>query len=77
MSRDHAEMCLNPESNTITIHDIGSMHGTFVNNNKLATREPTSVSDGDEITFGAEVKRGPETFAACSFQVKIDYVPYR
>jgi len=77
MSRDHAEMCLNPEINIVTVHDIGSMHGTYINNKQLSVRDPTRISDGDEITFGAEVKRGPETFPACAFQVKIDFVPYK
>jgi pSer/pThr/pTyr-binding forkhead associated (FHA) protein len=77
MSRDHAEMCLNPEINVVTIHDIGSMHGTYINNKQLSVRDPTRILDGDEITFGAEVKRGPETFPACAFQVKIDFVPYK
>lgn len=76
MSRDHAEMCLNPDINVITIHDIGSMHGTYINNKQLIVREPTQISDGDEITFGAEVKRGVETFPACAFRVKIEFVHY-
>ncbi|KAH6674548.1 hypothetical protein B0J14DRAFT_562661 [Halenospora varia] len=77
MSRNHAEMCLHPITNNITIHDIGSMHGTCLNGRKLATKEPTVVNNGDELVFGAEVRRGPEVFPACAFRVNIDFVPYK
>ncbi|KAH8685571.1 hypothetical protein BGZ60DRAFT_395475 [Tricladium varicosporioides] len=77
MSRNHAEMCLHPITNNITIHDIGSMHGTCLNGRKLATKEPTVINNGDELVFGAEVRRGPEVFPACAFRVNIDFIPYK
>ncbi|KAF4632318.1 hypothetical protein G7Y89_g5809 [Cudoniella acicularis] len=77
MSRNHAEMCLNPVTNAVTIHDIGSMHGTCLNGRKLAADEPAVVVNGDELVFGAEVRRGPEVFPACAFRVSLDFVPYK
>ncbi|RDL38094.1 uncharacterized protein BP5553_05527 [Venustampulla echinocandica] len=75
MSREHAELCLN--TITVTVRDLGSMHGTFLNDTKVPTEQPAEVEDGDVIAFGAEVRRGPEIFPACSFQVNIDWSPYR
>lgn len=77
MSREHAEMCLNPQLNVLTIHDLKSMHGTFLNNKKLTPKEPTHLSDGDKISFGAEVSRGVDVFTPCTFRVNIDFLPYR
>jgi pSer/pThr/pTyr-binding forkhead associated (FHA) protein len=93
MSRDHAEMTIDVEekvrpstatlqvqslcSQKITIQDIGSMHGTYLNGVELPRKTPMAIDDGDILVFGAEVRRGPETFPACKFQVKYQFVPYK
>ncbi|TAQ91513.1 hypothetical protein B7494_g233 [Chlorociboria aeruginascens] len=74
MSRDHAEIFLNSD-NTVMIQDIGSMHGTYVNHSRL-DKEPVEVEDGDTIVFGAEVRRGPEVFMACAFEVNYEVIPW-
>ncbi|CAG8953134.1 hypothetical protein HYFRA_00003332 [Hymenoscyphus fraxineus] len=91
MSRDHAELRLNSSTSvskthncddhansvkTVTIHDRGSMHGTFLNDNKLEEMEDAALNKGDILVFGAEVKRGPEVFPACSFKVDLAFAPY-
>jgi pSer/pThr/pTyr-binding forkhead associated (FHA) protein len=53
------------------------MHGTYVNKKHLQREEPTQLSDGDEITFGAQVNRGLEVFPACAFKLKLDFVPFK
>lgn len=50
------------------------MHGTFLNDVQLPPRNVTVIQDEDEVKFGAEVRRGPETFPACCFRVKYDIV---
>ena len=64
-------------SQTVTIQDIGSMHGTYLNGDEVPRKTPMVVDDGDVVVFGAEVRRGPETFPACKFQVNYEFVPYK
>lgn len=77
MSRNHAEISLNLNNNAITIEDIGSMHGTYVNHDQLKKKEARGLSDGDIVVFGAEVKRGEETFPACAFKITYEILPYK
>ncbi|KAH7356747.1 hypothetical protein BKA65DRAFT_474548 [Rhexocercosporidium sp. MPI-PUGE-AT-0058] len=77
MSRNHATIELNSEDMTVTIQDIGSMHGTWLNDFELPKNTPTIITDGDVVVFGAEVRRGAEVFPACSFQVNYKSVPYQ
>lgn len=93
MSRDHAEINLDVEegvrerkttcanvaniSQAVTIQDIGSMHGTFLNGAELPRNTPMAIDDGDIIVFGAEVRRGPETFPACKFEINYEFVQYK
>lgn len=58
---------------TIQLQDVGSMHGTMLNGEALVREEPRSLNNGDEIKFGAEVRRGSETFPACSFKVEYEF----
>jgi hypothetical protein len=53
------------------------MHGTFLNDKQLLSDDPTVINSGDELVFGTMVKRGPETFFACSFRVYYTTAPYK
>jgi pSer/pThr/pTyr-binding forkhead associated (FHA) protein len=64
-------------SQNITIQDIGSMHGTYLNGVELPRKTPMAIDDGDVLVFGAEVRRGPEIFPACKFQVNYQFVTYK
>ena len=64
------------DSKTLAIQDIGSMHGTYVNDRRLNKDELKELANGDVLLLGAEVKRGIETFPACSFQLSYDIRPY-
>lgn len=77
MSRHHAQMTFDAENKNIVIEDIGSMHGTFLNNVPLPSKTAMVIGNGDEVKFGAEVRRGPEMFPACRFQINYEFVPYR
>lgn len=59
------------------IEDIGSMHGTYLNNIALPPNTAKAIGDADEVKFGAEVRRGPENFPACRFRFNYEFVPYK
>lgn len=92
MSRDHAELRLDPQTTVsephtchgyangeknVTIHDNGSMHGTTLNDKRLEQMTEVVLANGDVLVFGAEVRRGPEVFPACSFKVDLAFAPYQ
>jgi hypothetical protein len=58
------------------IQDVQSMHGTQVNNTKLVPNVPQAVEVGDVLSFGAEVRRGPELFPPCEFRIDYELVPW-
>ncbi|KAL4949612.1 hypothetical protein BDW69DRAFT_71527 [Aspergillus filifer] len=62
MSRTHAILRWSQEKKMIYVCDPGSMHGTWLNKNKLPLDKDVILTDGDELTFGVEVIRGTETF---------------
>lgn len=51
VSRQHARLCVSPSD--VTINDLGSKNGTFLNNNRVV--EETRVSNGDRIRVGSLV----------------------
>jgi hypothetical protein len=61
----------------VMIKDIGSMHGTFLNNAELKQHERTHVNDNDIVVFGTKVTRGTETIPACAFRITYAYSPYK
>jgi len=75
MSRNHAEIAFNKFTHAITIQDTNSMHGTFVNGQKLHNGSEV-VGNGDTVVFGNEVRRGFESFPACSFKVFYEVTPW-
>jgi pSer/pThr/pTyr-binding forkhead associated (FHA) protein len=50
VSGAHAELTI--EDDSITLVDLGSTNGTFVNGSKLAANEPITVTTSDAIIFG-------------------------
>jgi FHA domain len=49
---------------SVYIEDVGSMHGTYVNDKKIASHERFSLNNGHLVKFGSEVTRGPGTCAS-------------
>lgn len=56
---------------------MGSMHGTTRNGFPVEKNTPTEIRDGDNLIFGAEVRRGLEVFPACSFHIAYQLSNYR
>jgi pSer/pThr/pTyr-binding forkhead associated (FHA) protein len=50
VSRKHAVLRRNGD--TLTVIDLGSANGTYLNGLKLAPNQPHVVRDGDEVRFG-------------------------
>ncbi|KAI9643236.1 hypothetical protein NHQ30_007852 [Ciborinia camelliae] len=76
MSRNHAEIIYRPSDNILQIRDVGSMHGTFLNGEKL-TDGVKPLNRNDKIIFGAGVRRGMDLFPACHFDVAYDILPWK
>jgi hypothetical protein len=66
ISREHAILSLPEPSVRATVFtplpglslvDLGSMHGTFVNGHKLEAKQPMPLKNGDLLQFGADVSR--------------------
>ncbi|CAD6445264.1 78ea0c9a-8812-41e0-8f71-b7e5f3781694 [Sclerotinia trifoliorum] len=76
MSRNHAEILYNPSDNVIQIRDIGSMHGTFVNGEKL-DNEAKALKINDRIVFGITVRRGMDSFPPCHFNINYEVLPWK
>lgn len=53
------------------------MHGTYVNSIQLPPDECQVLQNEDMLVFGAEVRRGADTYPACTFQVHYELAPYR
>jgi hypothetical protein len=58
------------------IKDIHSMHGSQLNDMKLPIDSPRAIKNGDILSFGAEVRRGLETFPPCRCHVEYEFVPW-
>lgn len=55
VSRNHA--VIERSEDTLTIADMGSSNGTFLNGQRLVANQPRVLRDGDEIRFGKLVAR--------------------
>ncbi|KAM0451315.1 hypothetical protein ACHAO4_005987 [Trichoderma viride] len=73
MSRDHAKLIFDPQSRSVFIKDIGSLHGTFFNNTRLKKHQAQVIKDGDLIQFGIPIDRGSETNPACIMRAGIQF----
>ena len=58
VSRKHAVIEYDHESDTFTVKDLGSCNGVFANRRKLAERTTTPIAVGTELVFA-----GPQNFA--------------
>ena len=58
VSREHAYISANPDTDVITLTDTDSMHGTHVHGQRLRPNTPFPLAQEDVIVFGAAVERG-------------------
>ncbi|KAK3685868.1 hypothetical protein B0T22DRAFT_232993 [Podospora appendiculata] len=75
MSRQHAEIIADMEEKSVQVRDLGSLHGTYINNesNRLERDELRGLKDGDKLRFGVGIWRGSDSFAPTTVKVGIAY----
>ncbi|ROV93752.1 hypothetical protein VSDG_06986 [Cytospora chrysosperma] len=61
------------DSPVVKIRDAGSMHGTFLNSEKVGSAEARLLVDGDKITFGMPVYRNQTIFKPATMTVGIEF----
>lgn len=57
VSRLHLAMKFEPSDNAIHVHDLGSANGSFINGQRLHTKEKRVLRHGDELRLGRLVLR--------------------
>ncbi|CAK7225974.1 hypothetical protein SEUCBS140593_006084 [Sporothrix eucalyptigena] len=62
VSRAHAEIAANFEDGTVSLTDMGSLHGTSVNDKPLEKGVSTILGKDDIVSFGIHVSRGLDVF---------------
>lgn len=55
------------------IKDIGSLHGTFKNEQRLSKNVPSSVGTGDIIRFGISIDRGADRYPPCTMEARVKF----
>lgn len=76
MSRRHAELHANPwaaDGEQVTITDLHSMHGTFVNGRSVQKGQPFTLRSGDVIRLGNRVSRGDGIFAPSKDIINLEH----
>ena len=58
-------------SQTITIMDVGSLHGTSVNDKALLKGVAAPLEEDDTVSFGIHVSRGLDVFYPTACKVAI------
>ncbi|KAI9735825.1 MAG: hypothetical protein M1834_001290 [Cirrosporium novae-zelandiae] len=69
MSRDQAQFQYKPQERQLYLKDNGSMHGTWVKNERILAGVNRVLFNGDVIRFGQAITRGPATINAREFRV--------
>jgi hypothetical protein len=71
MSRLHAQFSARMDDNKLEIKDVGSLHGTFLNDRKerIPTNQWQELKDGDAVTFGAPIWHSNEHFSPIKVKV--------
>ncbi|TKA74889.1 hypothetical protein B0A49_06080 [Cryomyces minteri] len=76
MSRQHAVLQTHADKpHLVSIKDLGSMHGTFVNECKIAKNVDVYLHDGDSLKFGINVVRGDGTYDGVKLHVSTEFTP--
>lgn len=73
MSRKHAEFSADILDKSVSLTDQGSLHGTYVNNDRILANQPQVIQDGDTIDFGLPIIRNHEEFPPTRVRVNFDF----
>ncbi|KAK1780813.1 hypothetical protein QBC45DRAFT_391134 [Copromyces sp. CBS 386.78] len=75
MSRQHAEIIADFTQKRLRLRDLGSLHGTYINESdqRLEKDDLVELKDGDNIRFGVDIMR-KKTFPPTVVKVGLDYI---
>ncbi|PHH74143.1 hypothetical protein CDD82_5089 [Ophiocordyceps australis] len=62
ISREHAQITFDLGSKALTIMDLGSLHGTFRNGERLVSKEPQRLEQEDILKFGIVINKNDKLF---------------
>ncbi|KLJ07330.1 hypothetical protein EMPG_17190 [Blastomyces silverae] len=74
MSRSHAVITACLQKKQVSITDTESMHGTWLNGNKLIHNEKALLGNLDVLTFGTKVTRGSESFEPLEVRLTLSWI---
>ncbi|EEQ91503.1 uncharacterized protein BDCG_06623 [Blastomyces dermatitidis ER-3] len=74
MSRSHAVITACLQKKQVSVSDTESMHGTWLNGNKLINNEKALLGNLDVLTFGTKVTRGSETFEPLEVRLTLSWI---
>ncbi|GKT60526.1 FHA domain protein [Colletotrichum tofieldiae] len=69
MSREHAKITVDWYHKKLNIKDIGSLHGTYHNSQRLHPRTLCELNQRDTLKFGIDIQRSNELFPPCTVEV--------
>ncbi|KAH7003291.1 hypothetical protein EDB82DRAFT_11607 [Fusarium venenatum] len=75
MSRKHALLTFDPETQKVYIKDTDSLHGTYKNDVRLNINEDTEISTGDKIMLGTSIDRGMEKYPPTTIEATLRFGP--
>ncbi|RGP62271.1 sarcolemmal membrane-associated [Fusarium longipes] len=73
MSRNHAVLTFDAETQKVYIKDTESLHGTYKNDARLNANEDTELSSGDKLMFGTSIDRGMERYPPTRLETVLKY----
>ncbi|KLU86499.1 hypothetical protein MAPG_05511, partial [Magnaporthiopsis poae ATCC 64411] len=73
MSRDHAELVADMEAKTVAVRDVGSTHGTFLNDVAINRNTAHPVKTGDKLRFGVSINRDRDAFTPITVELGIKF----
>ncbi|KAF5134104.1 hypothetical protein E5D57_004736 [Metarhizium anisopliae] len=60
MSRNHAKIVYLPANNSVALVDVGSLHGTYINDKSINKMQFRRLHQNDRIRFGIPIQKGPK-----------------
>ncbi|KAK2045985.1 FHA domain-containing protein [Colletotrichum somersetense] len=73
MSREHAKITIDWYHKKLNIKDIGSLHGTYQNSQRLQPRTLRELHQHDTLKFGIDIQRSNELFPPCTVEVEWEW----
>ncbi|ROT35515.1 hypothetical protein SODALDRAFT_68682 [Sodiomyces alkalinus F11] len=73
ISRDHAEIFAEFDSEAVYVRDQGSRHGTFLNRERVQPNQPQLLASGNTLRFGTDIQRDSDLYPPPAAVVNIEF----